>query len=782
MSFTSSIASAGEYVLQTVKHPTKRNIIYFLVIVWINAINFYLFHHRLQVLSHFTSSMNDVAPVNNYKGHAIPRKLIDNIVFKMWEKNGNIVKDSRRIDTHLGNYDDFFSVHEVSSIVGLSFTERCDAYFRSLYAKSKAWHVNTDNAYEIDMDYQMDWEAYKKKYTDWAVEQIAKDKKIKELEVDKGSNEVHDVIAKACDTLKDKAKKDEYAMRDLIAHMRIFNRCYVEREDAPFRNAQEKFIQKQHAELKSMASKFVATDNELHLSKDAFHLCSDLQAKVYPWIHDSFPIYQRYTGDILRSPPRMAKYVSEHEVNSATDHTYSSGKGIKKPVLSTLTGNKQCWVNEFKNKISGKGIVIPFTLTTLEDTLNLIHLLRALGNKYPVQIVYYSDMSKEQKEKIVDAARRPFTDMPQSFSKVSDLIDKLALDHKTNGFLPLELWLVDASSMVSQHFQKRLSTVPIIAWASVVNSFEEFILMDPLASPLQNPKYFFDLPEYRETGAYFYRDRAWEKRDIHDAKFFNKMSPSMVDETAFGIPIVPSEVLDIPFFSHLSQVQDSRLAVINRARHFSSVMMQLQLAQFFPANYRANNGLEIWLGFVLNGDYDFHFHDVMPGALGKLTDTALRLKGGSRKPDSKEICSTQVGHIDLSGDSPKLAWISGGFQGCSSRKIDFPTEKSSKVFPWIHIFEEEDLRSYYNNRITLENAIIPPFKDMNSLKVDNEEQEPNKPWVKHEGCEATFFCGFSKVGGKKGEKDNTVHGKVIEFDRTAIELFNFYGDIWIGSD
>ncbi|SGZ52939.1 CIC11C00000003655 [Sungouiella intermedia] len=287
-------------------------------------------------------------------------------------------------------------------------------------------------------------------------------------------------------------------MRDLVAHMRIFNRCYVEREDAPFRNAQDKFIQKQNAELNSLSTKFVSTDAEVHLNKDAFHLCSDLQAKVYPWIHDSFPIYQRHTGDILRSPPRMSKYVSEHEVISATDHKYSSGKGIKKPVHSALTDNKQCWINEFKNKISGKGIVIPFTLTSFEDTLNLIHLLRALGNKYPVQIVYYSDMTKEHKEKLVDAARRPFTDMPQSFSKVSDLIDKLALDHKTNGFIPLELWLVDASSMVSEHFQTRLSTVPIIAWASVVNSFEEFILMDPLASPLQNPKYFFDLPEYRQ--------------------------------------------------------------------------------------------------------------------------------------------------------------------------------------------------------------------------------------------------------------------------------------------
>ncbi|SGZ52938.1 CIC11C00000002600 [Sungouiella intermedia] len=211
-------------------------------------------------------------------------------------------------------------------------------------------------------------------------------------------------------------------------------------------------------------------------------------------------------------------------------------------------------------------------------------------------------------------------------------------------------------------------------------------------------------------------------------------------------------------------------------------MMQLQLAQFFPANYRANNGLEIWLGFVLNGDYDFHFHDTMPGALGKLTDPALRLIGGTRKPDSKEICSTQIGHIDLSGDTPSLVWVSGGFQGCPCRKIDFGAEKASKIFPWTHIFEESDLQSYYNDQIQLENAIIPPFESLQTLKLDNDEKEPNKPWEKFEGCEAKFFCGYSRVGGKKGDKDNTVLGKVIEFDRRTIDLFKFYGDIWSGSD
>lgn len=768
--------------MQTVKHPTKRTFLYFLAIVWINAINFYLFHHRLEVLAHFTNSLTEVAPLNNYKGHAIPRKLIDNIVFKMWLKVGKVGNDTRRIDTHLGIYDDFFANHEVSSIVGLSYNERCDAYFRALYAKSKLWHLDSANDFAVDMEYQMPWQDYKAKYINWAVEKLAAEKKIPELEVDKKGGEVNDKIAKAYDNLKEKAKHDEYVMRDLVAHMRIFNRCYVDREDGPAFQAQTQFLQKQHSEMRSLATKYELANDEMYLTKDAFDLCGNLQSKMYPWMHGSFPSYQRHTGETVRSPPQMSKYVSDRRVNSPTDSHYASAKGAKSPVHSQLTNNKQCWINEFKNRISGKGIVIPFEATSLEDTINLIHLLRALGNTYPVQIVYYTAMTKEEKEKLVDAARRPFTDMPRSFAKVLDLIPKLSFDSTTQGFLPTELWFVDAASMIADHFRTKLSAVPIIAWASVVNSFEEYILMHPLASPLQNPQYFFDLQEYRQKGAYFYRSKAWKTRDDRDNKFFNRMAPSLVDATMFNIPVLSSEVLDIPFFEGLSEVQDARLAVVNRARHFSSVMMQLQLAQFFPANYRSNNGLEIWLAFALNGDLDFHFHDLLPAALGKYTEPALRLKEGGKKPDSKEICGAQVGHLDFTRESPIPVWISGGFQGCSSRNIDFPKEKSSKVFPWRHILEESDLKSFYNDRIHLESAIVPPFDGVKSLNLKNDEQEPSKPWEQHQGCDAKFFCGFSRVGGKSKDKDSTNYGKAIDFDRSSIDLFNFYGDIWVGTD
>lgn len=778
---TQKLAKVGDHAVHALKHPTKRNFIYFMVILWVNAINMFVFYHRHEALTLLNNTLNEVAPVNNYKGHAIPRKLIESVVFKMWAKEEQIDSNSRRIDTHLSSYDDFFADHDVNSFIELNYGERCDAYFRSMYSKSMSWSVNAADDFLIDMNYRLLWEEYKNKFMGWAVQQVSAEKQIPELEVDKGGLDVHDKLAKVYDSLKDKAKRDEYTMRDYISHVRIFNRCFVDREDGATYHRQLNFILQQHLVLKSLGSKFQPTKAEGRLDKNAFDSCSELHLKIYPWMHSSFPLYQRHTGEIFRAPPHMNKYISDHQVLASTDPGRVAAKGSQKPVRSALTNNKQCWINQFKNKVVGKGIVVPYKdSNSLDNVVNLIHTLRSLGNKYPIQIVHYQQLDETSRALLVDAATRPFSDFPRSYERVEDLLPDLVFDSGVRGFLKQELWFVDAATMVSEHFQSRMSTVPILAWAAVVNSFDEYILMDPLAVPLQNPQHFFDQPEYKAKGAYFYRARPYNTRDERDLKFFNKMGPSLVDLTFFDIPLLSPETLDSVFFDSLGEYQDPRVAVINRGRHFSSVMLLLQLAMFFPANHRDNSAKEIWLAFVLNGDNDFHFNFVLPGAVGKATEQSMRTKPQNKIPDSLEICSTQVGHFDPR--SQKLVWIGGGFRGCFAWDMDYVMELSTKVYLWRHIAGEEDLKSFYSSRVTLEQAVVPPFTNVKSLLLENDENEPPLPWLQHVACEDGFFCAYSRIGGKKGEQDTTLRGQVIDFDRKDIELYNFYGDIWIGSD
>lgn len=723
-----------------------------------------------------SKSLEEAVPINNYKGHAIPRMLIEKPVFKVWALRGGIQQDRRHFDTHSSRYNELFSEHDVGTVLSLSYSDRCDAYFRGMYLTSKSWTLDPGNDFTINMEYQTAWSDYKKKYTGWATEKVASEKNIKEVEVD--GKDVEKIIAKVFNGLKDKAKKDSYLMRDNIAHLRIFNKCFVERDDPHVYEQQSHFVNKQQLELGLMLSPFIYTSEERNLGKSVFHSCTDLQLKIYPWFK-SFPLYQRHTGDIMNAPPNMKNFVKDNKVWAATQNHRSSEKGVKKPLHSAITNSRQCWITEFKNQLSGKGIVIPFSETLdLEHTHNLIQVLRALGNKYPIQIVHYGNLREEIKKKLIEGAQRPFTDFPSSFSRVAESLPKLSFHSQTQGFLKQELWFVDAAHMITEHFQSKLSNVPLRAWAALANSFDEYILMDPLTVPVQNPQYFFDLPEYKSKGAYFYRARPWIKRDISDGNFFNKMAPSLVDATMFGIPLLSKHTLDIPYFEGLAQVQDPRLAIIDRTRHFSSVMMYLQLAMYFPANHRTNNATEIWLGFALNGDNDFHFSGVMPAAVGKTTERALRLKS-DKTPDSEEICSAQVGHVDL---SDKLAWIASGFKTCPASNIDYGEELSTKVYPWRHVGGEDELKNYYASRIMLEQAIVPPFTNMSYLLLDNDEKEPSLPWSHHKACGEEFFCGYSRIGGKKGSSDTSLHGRIIEFDSSEVDLYNFYGDIWVGND
>lgn len=773
------VAASGDKVVQTLKHPSKRNLIFFLAILWINIINLYVFYHRHEALRLLSSSLQISAPINNYKGHAIPRRLIDDPVIKLWAREGNITEDSRHIDTHSSNYNDFFSDHAVNTIFGLSYPERCDAYFRRLYVSSDTWGLDSSTDYKIDMEYRMKWNDYKKKYKNWAVEKVASNKQIAPLKVDQNGKDVEKEIADVFDKLKDKAKLDTYSMRDAVARLRIFNRCYVESGDSAVHKEQSSFVDLQRQAMGGLQRPFVLTSDEQVFGKSHFRSCSDLQQKIYPWIRN-FPLYQRHDGLIIRTPPNIKNYVHDHQVLAPSDER-NRGKGGKRPVRSALTNNQQCWISEFKNLLNGKGIVIPFNAKLdLENTINLIHVLRAMGNKYPIQVVYYGNFKEEERQKLVDAAQRPFTDFPSSFSTVQPNIPKLAFDPQTQGFAKQELWLVDASTMIVEHFRTKMLNVPIRAFAAVANSFDEYILMDPTAVPLQNPQYFFDLPEYRSKGAYFYRARQYSQRHEDDSKFFNKIAPSMVDSVMFGIPLVSEDTWDLPFFERLSQVQDPRIAVINRGVHFSSVMTYLQLSMFYPSNIRNNNATEIWLGFAANGDNEFHFSEIGPAAVGRLTELSLRLID-SKKPDSEEICSTQVGHLDPHSGN-KLVWIASGLKTCMAQNVDAGKERSVHKITWTHINNDDDLNSYYSSRVAFDHAIVPPFNDIKSLKLENDEKEPTLPWTQKKACNEEFFCAYSRIGGKKGEKDSTLRGQIVQFDSGEKDLYSFYGDIWVGND
>ncbi|QEO22801.1 hypothetical_protein [Candidozyma auris] len=206
-------SSLATSVVTRLKQPSRRLLILLVVIVWINAMNFFLFHHRQKTFAYLTNKFNQINPLNNYDGHAIPKKLVDSLTVKYWLNEEKIVSDPRRIERHASNYDN-----------------RCDAFFKNLYVTSDSkWALDAPDRFKIDMEYEMPWDDYKRKYEKEVRERIAKSQN---KEPDKVSgDDIHKAIAKVYDGLKDKAKKNEQEMREQLAYGRIFNKCFVTRDE-----------------------------------------------------------------------------------------------------------------------------------------------------------------------------------------------------------------------------------------------------------------------------------------------------------------------------------------------------------------------------------------------------------------------------------------------------------------------------------------------------------------------------------------------------------------------
>lgn len=770
MSLKGSIHTA----VQTLMHPSKRNYLYVLAIVWINAINFFVFYHRKDALNYVTDTIHDVVPLNNYKGHAIPKKLMEDVAIKLYVKHANLESDKRRIDVHSSTYDDLFAKHKVDSVLQLSYGDRCDAFFKSMYARSYSWSIDASDDFLIDMDYQSNWEKYKKKHWDETRQAIADDKKVDPEKVK--DDDISKAVGEAYDRLKDKAKNDELTMKDQLANVRIFNKCYVSRDDHLEHVSTEKFATSQAGYLHQFSknSKFLSTEEEDKLNTNSFDSCKDLESRVYPWLSFVYPFYERFTGEVLHSPPVMSKFVSDQQVNEPTDKDASRGKGLNLPISSTLTNNRACWLSEYKNKLNGKGIVVPVSLDTVDQAMNLINLLRALSNKFPIQMVYYGDLTTEQRKKLSDAAQTQFSDLPESYSKVQNKLPASYLSE--DGLLKQELWFIDAKSIVNGQYADRMAGVPLSVMASFVSSFEEYILMDPSTVILQNPSEFFKIKGYRNTGAYFYRSRAAKLRPMRDSDFFKKLTPSVIDTTVFDIPFISSRILELPFFEGVRTLQDAGLAVINRARHFSTMATFIQLGMFWPANYRSNSGEEIWLAFAATGNDKFEFNKYLPAAIGTEVPQSDRLKPDGAEQKSHEICSSQTGHFDPEG-SEKLTWFRGGFAVCSKKDVEFEKEFTN-AFKWKHFSKVEELQHYYLNRIEITDAIIPPYDGTASLEVANGDNEPTSPWTIRTACSGLLYCGVSRVGGK----DIKFTGQRIKFKLDEVAMFNYLGDIWVGNE
>lgn len=782
-------------LLQTTRSKRKA-LVFSVLLLWIIIINLWIhdYNHK-QTFKTVTGSIYDTVnnlSFNNNNSPQTKENILDDGTIKYFMKV-NDIKDVRSIDSYSSTYDVMLKNHGINTMLkDLPFNERCDLYFKNLYTNDMSWYIDPNKDFQLENRYQYSYNLFRNDKLGQFKEAYANEKGIDKSVVD--DSLVEDKIKESYDSFWARTMDTEQKMTDYISHVRIFNKCFLTSDNQNEASQASKFVAGQNKLIKSLDDKnlikdgkkrFRQTSKESLLNTDSFESCTDLESRIYKWLSFSFPIYERFTGEIVLTPPDLSKYVYHPDIFKPTNQKVHDSRGRAGNIKSKLTNNKSCFLQRFKNKINGKGIVLSIGDKHVTDTVKLIHLLRALNNKYPIQIVYNGGISEASKSRIVTAARQRFIDLPNSFKKIAHYLPDDYFDENDHGLPKQEVWFVNVQNVIHDNYKEKFNKFANKFLAALFNSFEEYILVDADTVMLQTPDYFFNLMGYKKRGAYFYKDRtAPEFRPLSDAKFFEKMTPSILDQAMFNIPIVTSHTLDLSFFDGMGHFMESGLVVIDRNLHFNSILMMIQLNFMNPVTSRVYGDKEIfWLAFAINGDEGFEFNRLHAAAIGVETPMEDRVGLEGKPLKSKEICSAHPGHIN-GEDNKTLLWFNSGFQFCGqASEVDY--EKEFKFHTRVKFLKSIDqMKTFFQNPIILKHAIVPPFKNKLETLCDNTDGEPKEAWFMDKGyCNSYLWCSYSLIGGRTQDGgDNTQIGKFIEFDQKSIDLFSYYGDIWVGNE
>lgn len=793
-----SIISQVAHPLNLAKRSKRKTFILLAVVAWLAFVNYWLYFYRNSDTYRETPTssiyFDELKPEPataqpNEDANAIADDLVNHVLFKLWqEKSG--VQDIRGVDSHSTNYNKMFKDHDVNSILSnLDFRERCDLYFLNLYASDPNWYINPNEDLPVPMKDQYDWDRFRHDKMNEAKEEIAKEKNIDKDKVPE-DNEVEERIKAKYKEMWEVTKRTEQKSTDYVSHFRIFNKCFITADDYDQQVKTTRYVNQQKKLLKSIEKSagtggfetFAVSPDEARVDSKSFDSCAQLESRIYPWLSPSFPVYERWDGKILMTPPDMSKYVKDKRVFKHTNERARNSRHAGTKYHSKLTGGKDCFLNKLKNSMNGRGIVLSIGDKHVDDTVRLINLLRALGNTYPIEIVYNDNISKETKTKIVNAARSGDVTLPSSYHKVADYFTD---DFRAKGRLPpQEVWFVNAHNVIQDNYKSKFHGFANKFLAALFNSFEEYILIDADTIMVQNPDFYFNLKGYVSKGAYFYKDRtAPQFRQVSDGVFFKKISPSIIDSAMFDIPIITEHTLQSSYFDGMVHYMESGLLLIDRNRHFNSVLMMMQMNFMKPVTSRSYGDKEIiWLAFATNGDESYHFNKYYAAAIGTLTPDAQRLSKDGKPKLSKEICSAHPGHI--SEDDGSLVWFNSGYHTCGQlHKVNYEKE-AERQSRFKQYKTAEQFRTFYEDPLTITHAIIPPFKNKLETLCENTIEEPKEGWIMdHDYCNSYMWCAYSRIGGPtKDDTDNTQEGQVFEFEKKDTELLKFYGDVWVGME
>lgn len=643
------------------------------------------------------------------------------------------------ITTRLAVYDEIFrTVSMYDFLKRYLFQDRCMVYFNHLTLSNPEWSINPHENVHYDRAVFTSFENFKKQKMG-EYEKKAKEADQENKEPPKAPTD--ESIRKSYDDLWKRVHKDEQLLHDFSSHLRIFDKCFLAAQDTVQHRNDTRYVHKQQQFLKSTIAYDPREDEKMDQGTVFTEKlqCSDVESKIFPWLTMEYPKFQRWNGETSYFPGSNYR---QHQ-------------------------NRNCFLNDFKNRLNGRGIVMTFSDSFLDEAIRLIRILRHFKNVYPIQVIYHSNLSEETKQAIVKAAREKFRDTP-----------------------PQDVWFVDVSGTVEKEYLDKFNGFSNKVLATLFNTFEEMILLDADSVILQEPAYFFNLKKYVQSGTMFYKDRAaFQHRQVDETVFFQKLMPSLDDSIVFNLQQPTNYTLDNEFFRGATHYMESGNVVVNRKRHFMQPLMMAVMNFYSPFASRIYGDKELfWLSLALLGDENYAFNDHHAASIGEFTPDAERHKdiGEVKSFRSKELCSNHPSHIS-DEDDHTLVWFNSGFRFCGNvnkKKMDFEAEFGKKK-RYTKFKTMDEFRAFFEAKLHITHAIIPPFDPGHRLAKNN-EHEPEAAWAMMHYCMDYTWCAYSSLGGywkdKDGKtQDNHLEGKVVEFTPEEIKQFEIVGDIWIAS-
>lgn len=378
----------------------------------------------------------------------------------------------------------------------------------------------------------------------------------------------------------------------------------------------------------------------------------------------------------------------------SSDHNSRMDYGDKK---------KSFWHN-YLTELTGRGIVIGVHDRELDYATRLVRVLGHLQNELPIQFVHEGDLSLHSIDRLERAARRN----PNSVQKLE---------------------FISVRPSITRGYQAIFKGYNNKWFAALFNTFKEIILMDADAVPFVKPSTFFDLPGYKETGAFFFRDRELSETLGQDqVNFFSSMIPK--EDWVFGKKVDPEKLKNNFFNYKAKHVMESGVVVMDRRTHMLGLLISLQLQYWFQSGRVFYGDKDLfWLGQLISGNSDFHFNEHPAGAVGDL-------EGGNM------VCSSQLGHLNK---DKKLLWTNGTLLKCKKNTW------LSDFFRYSNLrkkygYSMSKMKKQYASSILISECVLP-------APITSLETTPSadtfgfyKDYTR--GCSGTQYCATDKNGGE----------------------------------